>query len=290
MTLDFGASIHYRDQGKKDGPALVMIHGGFGSLQNWEGWIAPLGHRYRLISLDLLGHGLTGASPQKHYARSHQRDAIAQLLANLGVTRYAVAGNSFGGGIALELALAYPEQVSALILVDSEGLPNAEDGYDASQFNQDAAVTPEDPSFTELGWHERLAPRFVGNSVVRSALESMIHDQTKVTDDLVDQFALALRHEGNGEAQILMFRQNLYEIAQNGPHDLKDKLPSVTTPTLILQGEQDTLVPLRVAKQFDELIPNSKIEVIPNTGHMPMLEAPLKSAQKAQAFLDMQPG
>lgn len=288
LTLSSGASVHYRDQGKKDGPVLVMIHGGFGSLQNWEGWIGPLGHHYRLISLDLLGHGLTGASPAKLYARSHQRDAVAELLAKLGITRYALAGNSFGGGIALELALGYPDQVRALILVDSEGLPNAEHGYDGAQFNEDAAVQPDDPSFTELGWHERLAPRFVGSNVVRAALESMIHDKDQISDNMVERFASALRHEGNGEAQILMFRQNLYEIAQNGAQDLKDKLPSIKIPTLVLQGEHDTLVPMSVAKRFQELIPNSKLAVVPNAGHMPMLEAPLKSAQAVQAFLDAQ--
>lgn len=285
MTLDSGVSMHYRDQGKKDGPALVMIHGGFGSLHNWEGWTAPLGSQFRLISMDLLGHGLTGASPQKHYARTPQRDAIAALLNKLEVKHYAVAGNSFGGSIAIELARAYPNQVDALILIDSEGLPNRKDGYDASRFSQDRAVSPSDPSFTKLRWHERLAPRFVGSSVVRNALESMIYDQALVSDELVEQFADALRHEGNGEAQVLMFRQNLHEIAKNGPQDLLEKLPELKMPTLILQGEHDSLVPIAVAKRFDEEIPKSSLQIVKGAAHMPMLEKPLKSAELVRDFL-----
>lgn len=286
VNLSSGASMHYRDQGNPSAPALVMIHGGFGSLQNWEGWVAPLSSQYRLISMDLLGHGLTGASPARLYARSHQRDAIAELLQKLGVSQYAVAGNSFGGGIALELALTYPDRVKALILIDSEGLPNKEDGYDASMFSKDNAVTPTDPSFTQLAWHERLAPRFVGSNVVRSALKAMFHNQDLVTDELVQQFSQALRHEGNGEAQVLMFRQNLYEIAQNGPQDLLDKLKQLRMPTLILQGEQDTLVPMAVAKRFDQEIPDSTLAVIQGAGHVPMLEKPLKSAERVRSFLE----
>lgn len=283
--LSSGATMHYRDQGRPDGPVLVMIHGGFGSLHNWEGWIAPLGARYRIISMDLLGHGLTGRCPSQRYARSDQRDAVHELLEALEIRQYAVAGNSFGGSIALALALAHPNQVDALILIGSEGVPNTEDGYDASMFRKDSAVSPADPRFTKLSWHEKLAPRFVGSSVVRSALESMVFDQTLVDDALVAQFARALRHEGNGEAQVLMFRQNLYEIAQNGPQDLLPRLSTLIVPTLILQGEHDTLVPMSVARRFDEHIPNSQLKVLPNAGHMPMLEQPLKSAQLVRDFL-----
>lgn len=285
MTLSSGASLHYRDQGNKDGPALVMIHGGFASLHSWERWIAPLESDYRLISMDLLGHGLTGASPKKLYARSQQRDAVAQLLAKLQLERYAVAGNSFGGSVAIELAATYPNQVSALILINSEGLPNRDGGYDASMFSQDSAIHPKDPSFRQLSWHERLAPRFVGSSVVRTALESMMHDDDLVTDALVEQFASALRHEGNGEAQVLMFRQNLYEIAQNGPQDLLEKLTTLKMPALILQGEHDELVPMAVAKRFDQHLANSTLKVVKGAGHIPMLEAPLQSAEILRDFL-----
>lgn len=286
QTLSSGATMHYRDQGKQDAPALVMIHGGFGSLHSWEGWIAPLASQYRLISMDLLGHGLTGASPQKHYARRHQRDAIHELLIHLGVDQYALAGSSLGAAVALELALMYPNEVQALILIDAEGFPKQAQNDHAAKPSNVPALAPDDPSLTQLRWHERLAPRFVGDRVVRNALESMFHDQDAVSDDLVNQFAKALRHEGNGEAQILMFRQNIYETSTKGQGDLQNKLHQLSMPTLILQGEHDKLVPMSVAKQLNRDIQNSSLEVVREAGHLPMLEKPLKSAKLVREFLD----
>ena len=83
IDLPNGANMHYRDEGNSNAPVLVMIHGGFGSLQNWEGWVEHLKDDYRLISMDLLGHGLTGGYPEQVYSRIAERDAVHLLLKNL---------------------------------------------------------------------------------------------------------------------------------------------------------------------------------------------------------------
>lgn len=279
IDLPNGANMHYRDEGNPDGPVLVMIHGGFGSLQNWEGWIEPLTDNFRLISMDLLGHGLTGTYPGGIYDRVTERDAVRELLVELGIRNYTVAGNSFGGGIALEMALAFPDEVEGLILVDSEGVPNSENGYDVSSVTDESAAAPGEPGFTELSWYERLGARFLGPNVVGSVIDPMIYDKDLLTDEFIHRYGTILRYEGVRDAQILMFRQGLYLVAQNGPQDLRPRLGELQMPTLIVQGAEDTLVPMRVAEIFDSEIANSTLAVVPEAGHMPMIEKPEETAQ-----------
>jgi len=284
VDLPNGANMHYRDEGNPDGPILVMVHGGFGSLQNWDGWVANLKGDYRLISMDLLGHGLTGAYPDQIYTRISERDAIHMLLQKLGVKKYTVAGNSFGGGIALEMTLAYPNEVLGLILVDSEGIPNGEDGYDTSLFSAEDPTAPDDPDYTQLSWMEKLGSKFIGPAVIRSTMDQMTYNKALLTDEYVNYFGRVNRHKGNRESQILMFRQGLYLVSANGPQDLLPRLSELKMPTLVMQGKQDTLVPMRVAETFDENIAISDLAVIDEAGHMPMMEKPEETAQVVRDF------
>lgn len=285
VNLPNGASVHYRDEGPRDAPVIVLVHGGFGSLQNWEGWVEELQGSYRLISMDLLGHGLTGGYPAKVYTRLTERDMIQQLLAHLGVERYTVAGNSFGGGIALELALANPQAVEGLILVAAEGVPNSEDGYDASLFSDSGAVLPTDPGYTRLSTLERLGKNFIGPTVVRSTLETMYANDDLLTDDVVNRFATVLRHEGNREAQLLMFPQGMDMISRNDKQDLRPRLAELAMPTLVIAGEEDTLVPMRVNTIYAEEIPDATLVAVPNAGHMPMIEKPTETATAVREFM-----
>ncbi len=285
IKLGNGANMHYRDEGNPDGNVLVMIHGGFGSLHNWEGWADNLKEDYRLISMDLLGHGLTGKYQKNLYDRHSERDAVHQLLQKLGVQKYSVAGNSFGGGVALEIALQYPQEVEGLILVDSEGVPNGEDGYDTSLFNDDDPMTPDDPDFYTLSFLERVGSHFISKNVIKSTLDSMVYNKDLLTDDFVDYYSKILRYEGNREAQLLMFRQGMYLISKNGKMDLLPRLKEIKCPTLIIQGKQDTLVPMRVAETFKENIANSTLFVVDNAGHMPMIEKPKETAKVVKDFM-----
>ena len=286
VQLPNGANMHYRDEGNSNGPALVMIHGGFGSLQNWDGWVSELKDDYRLISMDLMGHGLTGAYPENIYTRISSRDAVHMLLQKLDVDQYTVAGNSWGGGIALEMALEYPSEVEGLILVDAEGVPNGEEGYDLKGLSNENATSPNDPAFTALSGMERFMSKLIGPTVIKSTLGSMLYDKDLMTDEFVDYYGRVLRHKGNRESQILMFRQGLWQVAQNGPQDLRPRLPEVNAPTLVIQGSHDTLVPMRVSEIFAREIPTAELAVIDKAGHMPMIEQPKTSAHAVTEFFE----
>lgn len=284
VTLTNGANMHFRDEGNPNGPTLVLIHGGFGSLQNWDGWVSELKNDYRLISMDLLGHGLTGAYPGSVYTRIAQRDAVHMLLEKIGVDKYVVAGNSFGGGIALEMTLAYPDEIQGLILVDAEGVPNSQEGYDTSTLSDEKPISPEQPGFKTLSSTEKFMSKLIGPAAIKSTLGSMLHNKELMTADFVDYFGRVLRYKGNREAQILMFRQGLWAVQQNGPQDRRPNLPEIKAPTLVIQGRQDTLVPMRVSEIFASEIPTAELAVIDNAGHMPMIEQPKASADSVRAY------
>src|SRR5471032_2185172 len=118
-----GVHAHVRDEGKADAMPLVMIHGSLGSLHVWEPWVAQLKDRYRLISVDLPGHGLTGPWAREEYTVEAYTDFIEGLADTLQLERFAIAGQSMGGAVAWSFAATRPERITQLILVDSAGYP-----------------------------------------------------------------------------------------------------------------------------------------------------------------------
>jgi len=123
MTLPDGVEVHYRDQGKSDGPPVVLVHGFSANLDAWEPWVSRLGPDYRLITLDLAAHGLTTVPKGYQVTTEGQVEIVDQLTRALKVDHFVLGGNSMGGGVSWNYALAHPERVRALVLVDSVGLP-----------------------------------------------------------------------------------------------------------------------------------------------------------------------
>ena len=116
-----GARAHVRDQGNPAGIPLVLIHGAGGSLHVWEGWVRELGSKTRLISVDLPGHGLTGAWPRQEYTVDAYADFIEALVDALKLDRFAMAGHSLGGAVAWTVAERRPDRVSQIVLIDAAG-------------------------------------------------------------------------------------------------------------------------------------------------------------------------
>src|SRR5215469_3490298 len=100
MTLPGGARIHLRDRGPKSAPALVLIHGSNASLFTWEPWAIRLSDAFRVISIDMPGHGLTGAVPSEEYSEQAMTEVVVRVAERLKLTRFAIGGNSMGGGVA----------------------------------------------------------------------------------------------------------------------------------------------------------------------------------------------
>lgn len=262
----------------------MLVHGGFGSLHNWEGWIPYLTKKYRVISLDLPAHGLTGKIPSNIYSRTTMVETLNLLINMLKVKEFFIAGNSMGGGIALQYALQYPRKIKGIILIGSEGVPNSEEGYDVSMFSDENPVLPTDPSYNKLSRTELFLSKFIGPTVIRTTLNKLIANKELLTPKFINHFERIIRYKGNREANVLMFRQWLDPDADS--RDLESQLAKITAPVLYMHGDKDDLVLLEIATIFKEKLPNCELKSYKNSEHMSMIEKPQETANDAIEFIN----
>jgi len=123
VDLGNGLTVHLRDEGPRSAPVLMLLHGSNADLHTWDSWAEALKGQFRVIRFDQIGHGLTGRAPDNDYSPQAFDDTIERVAAKLGLTKFALGGNSMGGGNALHYALGNGERLTALILVDSGGAP-----------------------------------------------------------------------------------------------------------------------------------------------------------------------
>lgn len=267
VDLGEGLTVHLRDTGPRDGPVLVLIHGSNASLHTWEPWAERLGKRYRVIRFDLPGHGLTGANPTHRYATADFVDVVERVRAKLGLARFALAGNSMGGGVAWHYALAHPRRVAALILVDSVGQPEP-----GSQ------TPPLAFRIARMPIIRNLATVVTPRSLIADGLPQAYANPKLADDKAIDLYWELLRYPGNREATIERF-------ATPSDPATPALLKALTMPVLILWGAQDHLIPVSSAQWLHDNIPGSKLIVYPKTGHIPMEERADQSADDVRAFL-----
>jgi pimeloyl-ACP methyl ester carboxylesterase len=260
-----GVRAHVREQGNPDGIPVVLIHGSMGSLQVWEGWARELGQQARLISVDLPGHGLTGAWPRDEYTVEAYADFIEVLVDTLNLDRFVLVGHSLGGAVAWSFAATRPNRVSQLVLVDAAGYPR--DGGEAPLPTRLARL----PVVGDIGIY------FKPERLVRRSLEEMYADPAMVTPERIKRTAELQRFPGNREATLQRARSQ-------EPLD-PTPLKRLRVPTLILWGAQDRWVPIADAFRFQHDIKGAKLEIFEKLGHNPMEEDPKATAAAVAAFL-----
>lgn len=261
-----GMRVHYRDEGQ--GPVLLLLHGSNASLFTWEGWARELSNRFRVISVDLPGHGLTGPHPQGRYSATDMAHFVEAFRARLGLERFHLAGNSMGGSVAWHYAVLFPERAGRLVLVNAAGYPREE----PSPF---IFRVMRLPMLGEL--FSRVTPRWVVEQNVRA----VYGDPSKVTDAQVELYHALLLREGNRDAT--RERMRLTGDAE------WQRLKELRSPTLILWGEKDTWILPKYGRRFDEDIPDSRLVLFPDLGHVPMEEAPVRTAAEVWRFLEVSP-
>jgi pimeloyl-ACP methyl ester carboxylesterase len=271
VELPGGLRVHYRDQGQPNGPVLVLIHGFSASLHTWEPWVQRLGDEYRIISLDLPGHGLTRAPAGYQASIEAYRDVVHSFLETQGVSHFALAGSSMGGNVAWEYALEYPEQVDGLILVDAAG------------WEDTRAEAADEPEVFKLLRNPVLGPvlRDLDNTrLIREGLQAAFVNTSLVDDAMVNRYVQLARAPGHRDILLqitLGFRQRHYATAE--------RLAALQMPVLIMTGDTDRLVPPEHAQQFHDAIAGSNLVTFPETGHVPQEERPDESAEAANEFL-----
>jgi pimeloyl-ACP methyl ester carboxylesterase len=265
-----GQRIHYRDQGRRDGPAIVLIHGSNASLHTWEPLVKRLGGTYRIVTFDLPGHGLTGSTPDTDYSADGMMEAVDVVAAKLGLERFTLGGNSMGGWVAWRYALARPERIDALLLIDAAGMP----------LRKGEKRPPSNVGFRvlEYPFGRWLATQITPRSLVEESLRGSIEKQAIVDDAMIDRYWELLRFPGNREATVLRARMNREPA-------MAARVGEIKAPTLILFGDKDRLINPTAAQTFHERIAGSEVVLLRGIGHLPMEEAPDATAAAIADFL-----
>lgn len=261
-----GLTVHVRDTGPRDAPVLVLVHGSNASLHTWEPWAERLDARFRVVRLDLPGHGLTGAAPGGDYRNTAYADVVDRVTRQLGLARFAIGGNSMGGGVAWHYALAHPDRISALILVDSVGQP------------EPSGSTPIAFRIARLPVLRDLAATITPRRLIADSLPPAYADPAHIDDNKIDLYWELLRYPGNRAATMARF-------ATPSEPATPGMLRRLTMPTLILWGAQDRLIPLASGRWLAANIPGSRLIVYSGAGHLPMEERPDQSAADVDRFL-----
>lgn len=270
LDLPGDLRVHYRDQGKADGPVLVLLHGFSSSLHTWEPWVAELGRDHRIVSLDLPGFGLTRAPEAFRVGPDTYVETVERFAAAKGLDRFTLGGNSMGGAAAWQYALAHPERLDGLILVDAAGWPRAEG----------------DPDGGPLVF--RLLRHPVGRALLRDldatrltgdGLRDAFADDAQVTGEMVRRYVDMSRAPGR-RAQILASMEG-----RRAEPATAERLAAIRTPTLVMTGEDDRLIPAADARRFAAAIPGARLAAYPGVGHLPQEEIPARSAADVRALL-----
>jgi pimeloyl-ACP methyl ester carboxylesterase len=262
-----GMHVHLRDEGPRTDPVpIVLLHGTSSSLHTWDGWAQALKSNRRVIRFDLPGFGLTGPPADGDYRIERYVRFVAAVLDQLGVSHCVIAGNSFGGQVAWETALAHPQRVEKLILVDAAGYPF-----------QSRSI-PIGFRIARIPVLNRLMEFTLPRRVVESSVRNVYGDPAKVTPELVDRYFDITLREGNRRALGKRFEQ-----APAGLH--ADRIAALKLPTLILWGGRDRLIPPADAENFHRDIAGSRVRVFDELGHVPQEEDPAATVAVAKQFL-----
>jgi pimeloyl-ACP methyl ester carboxylesterase len=257
-----GISIHYRERGQ--GFPIVLVHGYTGNLRNWVFQIPVLTQTYRTVSLDLRGHGLTDRLPQpEDYSLERMAEDVYGLLQTLGIGECYLCGHSMGGMVAQEFILAHPEMVRALILVDTSA---------------------QQPASTDIAGGVRLV------QIARSQGMEAVFEEMLRASPLFGPLAEAANSvyiEKWREQFLLTSLEGYVYCAQaiHGRRPLLDQLYRIEVPTLIVCGALDEPF-LEPSRQMHERIAGSELAIIPDCGHIPVIERPREFNRIVASFLE----
>jgi pimeloyl-ACP methyl ester carboxylesterase len=255
--------LHVTDTGPRDAPAVVLIHGFGASLQTWDGWAQGLSRRWRVVRMDLPGSGLSPPDPAGDYTDARSIQMVIALMDQLGLRQASVVGHSIGGRIAWTFAARHPERVDRLVLVAPDGF--ASPGFDYGK-------APAVPAM--LGLMRYALPK----PLLRMNLAPAYADPTVLSDALVTRYDDLLRAPGARQALLDRMRQTVLV-------DPRPLLAIVRAPTLLLWGQRDAMIPISNSADYLKALPDARLVVMPDSGHLPQEEAASQSLAAVEAFL-----
>ncbi|KRA96841.1 3-oxoadipate enol-lactonase [Devosia sp. Root685] len=250
-----GVLLHYRLAGPVGAPVVVLVNSLGTDARIWDGVISKLAGRYRVVSYDKRGHGLSDI-PGGDYALEDHLDDLFGLTDHLGIERFALAGVSIGGLITQGAALRAPERLSALVICNSA----AKSGDRAFWTARMEAVLSNGVASIADGIMERwFSPKF----------------RAERTEELAGWRNMFLRCDVAGYAATCATLRDA---------DLRDRIGAIRLPALLVAGEDDLAMPAAQVEATAKAIAGARFENFPGVGHIPSIEAPEKLADLMTEF------
>ncbi len=259
-----------------EGPVVLMVHGLSGCWQNWLENILFFARDHRVIAVDLPGFGAS-EMPVRKISISNYADTVDALLEELGIDTVRLVGNSMGGFVGAELAIRYPARIERLVLVAAAGLSVENVRTKRTDGLRHRA---ENVAFFNIGWLASRSPTVARRRRLRSALLLLVAAHP-------DRLPPELTYEqvkGSGKPG---FDDALDALCS---YPIRERLPEIECPTLIVWGDKDRLVPVKDSEVFEELIEDSRKLVYKDTGHLTMMERPARFNRDVHEFLQQEPG
>ena len=254
-----GIEVNYREKG--EGYPVFLLHGYTGNLRNWALQVPVISREFRMVSIDQRGHGHSDKPTQpEDYSLELMAEDACGLLEHLGIAECYVVGHSMGGAIAQNLALAHPDKVRALVLMDTwSEVPRGRGIEERAHLLQIAEAQGLPAVFDEQLRANPMA------------------DQLRAQPVLLEVW----------RQQFLMTSREAYLYAARGMvagQSILDKLESIEVPTLVVCGENDDPF-MGPCRRIHERIPGSEFVIIPGAGHTPQIEKPADFNHALTGFL-----
>jgi len=247
---------------ENDGEAMLLLHGYGGDKDNWTRFVKNIPETYRVVVPDLPGFGESSKLENKSYDIRSQAERLEAFVSKAGLTRFHIAGNSMGGNLSGYYAYRYPRRVITLGLFDSSGVdePVMSEAHRAFQKGENPLVVDSAEDFDRLMEYVMAEPPFIPGPLKEYFAERAVQNRS--------------------------FYMGIMKDLRDKPAKLGPLLGKIKQPTLILWGDSDRIIDKSCVDVFKKGIPNSSAVIMENTGHMPMLEKPEKSAEVYLEFID----
>jgi pimeloyl-ACP methyl ester carboxylesterase len=242
----------------------VLVHGFASSIYTWKDVLPALAQTHDVVALDLPGFG--GSDIPRPLAGTIYPAVVFSVMDRLAIDRAALVGNSLGGSVAVAMAAERPERVTALVLIDSAGF-NFGSG-DRPPLLRLIAAPGVGPALEKVPVRRRL---------VAAGLAQVFHDDTLVTAERVDEYAVPMMRPGAAQAAADL-------LGSQGP-PFPPVAARVRAPTLVIWGREDSWIPVAHAERFTSAIPGSTAVILDACGHVPQEEKPAEVSALIARFL-----